>query len=34
MNMTILILAAVATTVPCVALWAIDQRERLRGRTR
>jgi hypothetical protein len=32
MDMTILIAAAVATTLPCVVLWAVDQRDRLRGR--
>jgi hypothetical protein len=30
MTMTILILAAVGTTVPCVVLWVADQRKRLR----
>jgi hypothetical protein len=32
MNMTILIASAVGTTVPCVLLWAADQRDRLRDR--
>jgi hypothetical protein len=30
MTMTILILAAVGTTVPCVVLWVADQHKRLR----
>jgi hypothetical protein len=32
MDMTILIAAAIATTLPCVALWLADQRDRMRGR--
>ena len=32
MDMTILIAAAIGTTVPCVALWVADQRYRLRSR--
>jgi hypothetical protein len=31
MSMTILIAAAVATTIPCIALWIADQRDRLRS---
>lgn len=30
--MTILIFAAVGTTVPCVLLWVADQRKRVRDR--
>jgi hypothetical protein len=32
MDMTILITAAAGTTLPCVLLWAAEQRERLRSR--
>ena len=32
MNLTILILTAAGTTLPCILLWALDQRDRLRDR--
>jgi hypothetical protein len=32
MDMTILIAAAIGTTLPCLLLWAMDQRDRLRSR--
>jgi hypothetical protein len=31
MDMTILIAAAVAATIPCIGLWIADQRARLRS---
>jgi hypothetical protein len=31
MNMTILVLAAVGTTIPCIVLWVADQRDRFRS---
>jgi len=33
MDMTILIASAIGTTLPCIALWVADQRDRLRERT-
>jgi hypothetical protein len=32
MTLTILIASAVGTTVPCIVLWVLDERERLRSR--